>query len=95
MIRSMRKCFQSNYLTLQMTEKVSLRRTDDNTAIQVRQYSIKWSQQAEYTQRVSINANGRSIMPDENFMQSENFCFPPNYFFIFTSFMIFGVIFKW
>jgi len=30
-------------------------------------------------------------MPDENFMQSENFCFPPNYFFIFTSFMIFVV----
>jgi len=32
---------------------------------------------------------------DENFVQSENFCFPPNYFFIFTSFMIFGVIYKW
>jgi len=27
-----------------------------------------------------------------NFVQSENFCFPPNYFFIFTSFVIFGVI---
>jgi len=26
---------------------------------------------------------------------SANFCFPPNYFFIFTSFMIFSVIFKW
>jgi len=33
-----------------------------------------------------------SIMPDENFMQSENFCFPPNNFFIFTYVMIFGVI---
>jgi len=31
---------------------------------------------------------------DENFVQSEHFCFPPNYFFIFTSFMIFGVILK-
>jgi len=35
-----------------------------------------------------------SNMPDENFEQSENFCFPPNYFFIFTCFITFGVIFK-
>jgi len=35
-----------------------------------------------------------SNMPDENFVQGENFCIPPNYFFIFTSFIIFGVIFK-
>jgi len=33
-------------------------------------------------------------MPDENFVQSDNFCFPPNYFFIFTCFIIFGVICK-
>jgi len=33
-------------------------------------------------------------MPDENFVQSKNFCFPPNYFFIFTCFIIFGDICK-
>jgi len=35
-----------------------------------------------------------SNMPDQNFVQSENFCFPPNYFFIFTCFIIFVDICK-
>jgi len=35
-----------------------------------------------------------SNMPDENFVQSENFWFPPNYFFVYTCFIIFGEIFK-
>jgi len=64
---------------------VSLRTTDDNTAIQVREHLIKCLQETQYTQ---YTAN----MLDENFVQSENFCFPVNYFFIFTSFVIFGVI---
>jgi len=36
-----------------------------------------------------------SNMPHENSVWNENFCFLVNYFLIFMSLMIFGVIFKW
>jgi len=44
-MRQMRKCLKNNFLTLQVTEGVSLHTTNDNTAIQVRQHLRQYSQQ--------------------------------------------------